>query len=267
MSNALDLSEATLSSALDAGEFVLYYQPDFDPKTEEITGLEALLRWNHSTQGLCDAGRFIAGFERSKQLISRVDQWVLNAAMKQGRVFLDDAKVIKTISVNLSTWLSGDELIASVEDALNVTGFPAKSLSLECPWRMFVAHSAEILPVMHKLHALGCTLVVDGSPLEQDSIDILKGVPVDISKICYAALHGKVEEEGIRMASSLVKELRRMKVKIVVVGVENEEHVELVKKAGCSLSQGNRFKSPLSPDNVLKLLSVIRKTKDAFKLL
>ena len=127
MSEPLDLSEATLSAALDAGEFVLYYQPDFDPKTGEVSSLEAFLRWNHSVQGLCDAGRFIAGFERSKQLISRVDQWVLHAAMKQGRVFLDDAKVIQTVSVNLSNWLSGDELVASVQDALKVTGFPAKS--------------------------------------------------------------------------------------------------------------------------------------------
>ena len=267
MSEPLDLSEATLSAALDAGEFVLYYQPDFDPRTEEVSSLEAFLRWNHSAQGLCDAARFIAGFERSKQLISRLDEWVLNAAMKQGRVFLDDAKVIQTVSVNLSNWLSGDELVASVQDALKVTGFPAKSLSLECPWRMFVAHSAEIVPVLRKLHVMGCTLVMDGSPLERDSINILKGVPVDTSKICYAALREKVEQEGISMASSLVKDLRRMKVKVVVVGVENEEHVELVHQAGCSLSQGNRFKSPLSPDHVLKLLSVIKKTKDAFKLL
>lgn len=267
MGDDLDLSEASLAAALDAGEFVLYYQPDFDPKTEEVSDLEAFLRWNHNTRGLCNAASFIAGFERSKELISRIDQWVLNAAMTQGKRFLDDAHVIQTVSVNLSNWLSGDELVASVQAALKATRFPAKSLSLECPWRMFAAHSEKIIPVMHKLNDLGCTLVMDGSPLEQESLDILKGIPVTTSKICYAALRGKVDEAGVAAASVLIKRLRRMKVKVVVVGVENEEHAELAQQVGCSLSQGNRFKSPLSADHVLQLLDVIKKTKDAFKLL
>ena len=267
MSNDLDLSKATLSSALDAGEFVLYFQPDFDPKTEEVSDLEAFIRWNHSSHGLCNAARFIAGFERDKELVNRLDQWVLHAAMTQGKRFLDNANVVKAISVNLSNWLSGEALVANVREALNTTGFPAKALSLECPWRMFVTHSADIVPVMHKLDKIGCRLVMDGSPLEQECLDIIKGTPVTTSKICFESLRGKAEELGMSAATSMIKNLRRHKLKVVVVGVENEMHAELARRTGCSLSQGNRFKSPLSSDQVLQLLSVIKKTKDAFKLL
>ena len=267
MSKTLDLSELALGTALDANEFVLYYQPDFDPKTEEVSDLEAFLRWDHATVGLCDAVRFIAGIERSPELINRFDRWVLYTAMNQGDEFLAYSNVIKKISINVSSWLSGDELVASVSGALKATGFPAKSLSLECPWRMFAAYSAEIIPVMQQLDKMGCSLVMDGSPLEQECLDILKGVPVSTTKICYGALQQKVRDSGIDTAISLVKKLRRMKVTTIVVGVENDEHADLVSQVGCSLSQGNRFRSPLSSKNVLQLLDIINKTKDAYKLL
>lgn len=267
VSAELDLSEAGLSSALEAGEFVLYYQPDFDPDSEEVSSLEAFLRWNHEARGLCDARSFIAGFERSEALTARLDRWVLRSALTQGRQFLDDSEVIQCLSINLSNWLSGDELVSSVRDALSVTGFPAKALSLECPWRMFVAHQAEILPVMQQLGELGCQLAMDGSPLEAECLELLAGAPVSTSKVCYSALSEKVDSEGLAAASALIARLQGMGIKVVVVGVENEQHARLVHEAGCSLSQGNRFKSPLSPDHVSQLLGVIKKTKDAFRIL
>ena len=132
---------------------------------------------------------------------------------------------------------------------------------------VFAAHSEVIIPVMRKLDAMGCIVVMDGSPLEQECLDILRGVPVSISKICFAALDEKVNEAGVGAASSLIRGWHRMDVKVVVVGVENDDHAELVRQTGCSLSQGHRFKSPLSADHVLQLLAVIKKTKDAFKIL
>ncbi len=261
------LNESELAGALDREEFALYYQPNFDPRTEEVSGLEAFLRWNHPRQGLRDAGSFIAGVEHNPLLAQRVDQWVLNTAMREGRRFLEDGHVLKTLSINLSTWLGGDELVAMVAAALKSSGLQASYLSLECPWRMFAAHSAAILPTMRKLDGLGCSLVMDGSPLEQECLDILQGSPVRMAKVCYEALSGKLDEAGMDAAARLIKGLQGMGVKVVVVGIENEEHAELARQAGCYLSQGYRFKSPLSANHVRQLLAVIRRTRDAFSLL
>ncbi|MFC1673851.1 EAL domain-containing protein [Pseudomonadota bacterium] len=262
---------ATLPDAvrtgLQNGEFSAHYQPKFDPDSEEVVGLEALLRWHHPDAGFQEAGAFMAEIERSPELISAVDAWVLNATMTQGRKWIDDDLPFGVLNVNVSTWDTGAQLAEQVQTALKDTGFPAKQLALECPWRMLAANAESIAPAMRELRRLGCIIVLDGNPLDDTCLEQVRQTPVQMSKVCIKHIQEVHESDGPRALSSQIKSWRRRGVEIVSMGVEHEDQVALSHKAGCRFSQGNRFKSALPAKEISFLLNIIKQTKQALSLI
>ena len=184
----LTLDQATLPelvlSGLEGGAFSAYFQPKFDPDSEEIVSLEALLRWRHPSAGFSEASWFMPAIERSENLVERVDAWVLSDTTRQGRTWLDNGLDFGFLNVNISAWHAGDRLIDMVRDALKSSGFPAKFLALECPWRMLASNGDAIAPTMRKLRKLGCSIVLDGNPLDQDCLNQVRQTPVQMSKVC-----------------------------------------------------------------------------------
>lgn len=254
-------------SGLENDEFSAHYQPKFDPDSEEVVGLEALLRWDHPDEGFQEAGAFMPAVERSLELVEQVDAWVLNTTTRQGREWLDANHDFGTLYVNISAWHGGAELVDMVRSALKETGFPAQSLALECPWRMLAADSDAIAPTMRDLRTLGCTIVLDGSPLDQACLDVVGQTPVQVSKTCIKSFQDFATDHGIPALASVVKAWRKRGVEIISIGVEHDDQAELSHKAGCRLSQGHRFKSPLPAKEVTFLLKLIEKTKQALSLI
>lgn len=267
----LTLDQATLPelvlSGMKDGAFSSYFQPKFDPDSEEIVSLEALLRWRHPSAGFSEAGWFMPAVERSESLVENVDAWVLNDTTRQAKTWLDNDLDFGFLNVNISAWHAGDRLIGMVKDALKSSGFPAKLLALECPWRMLAANGDTIAPTMRKLRKLGCAIVLDGNPLDQACLDQVRQTPVQMSKVCIAFMQEFSETHGNRALSALIKEWRRRGVQIVAMGVEREDQTELSREVGCRYAQGNRFKSPLPADEISYLLKIIAQTKQALNLL
>ena len=256
-----------MRSGLTDGAFSAHFQPKFDPESEEIASLEAFLRWQHPSEGLRAAGWFMPSVERSEDLAQSVDAWMLNAVTRQGRAWLDDKLPFGVLSVNISAWGSGDQLVAMVKQALKSNRFPAKSLALECPWRMFAADAAALAPTMTRLRDLGCAVVLDGNPLDQECLEMIGKTPVKLSKVCIGYIEDFSRSHGEAALSALIKAWGRHGVQIVSVGVEQDEQAELSRRVGCRYTQGNRFKSPLPADEVTFLLTIIKKTKKALTLI
>lgn len=254
-------------AGLENGQFSAYYQPKFDPDSEEVVGLEALLRWHHPDAGFQEAGAFMAEIERAPELINAVDAWVLNATMAQGRKWIDDDLPFGVLNVNVSTWDSGAKLAEHVQTALKNTGFPAKKLALECPWRMLAANAESIAPAMRELRRLGCVIVLDGNPLDRACLEQVRQTPVQMSKVCIKHIQEIHDSEGPRKLSSMVKDWRKRGVEVVSMGVEHEDQVALSHKAGCRLSQGNRFKTALPANEISFLLNIIKETKQALSFI
>jgi len=263
-----DQAQAPLiQSGLAAGEFATYFQPKFDPDSEDIVGLEALLRWNHPSEGLVEAGRFMQAVERDPALVENIDSWVLQDTMRQASAWLNQDLSFGLLSVNISAWPNGEMLVGEVKAALNDSGFPAKKLALECPWRMLAVDVDGISQTMRALRALGCVIVLDGNPLTQDCLDVVRQTPVQISKVCIEHMQDIADNEGMNVLSKHIKNWQKTKVQIVTMGVESEEHVALSHKAGSRLFQGSRFKSALPGDEISFLLKMIAKTKQALSFL
>ncbi|HEY9079502.1 EAL domain-containing protein [Magnetovibrio sp.] len=256
-----------VQSGLQAGEFATYFQPKFDPDSEDIVGLEALLRWNHPEEGFLEAGRFMRAIERDAELIEAVDAWVLGDTMRQGRAWVDQDLSFGLMSVNISAWNNGKMLVDKVQSALKDSGFPAKKLSLECPWRVLAVDVAGISQTMRDLRALGCVIVLDGNPLNQECLDVVRQTPVQMSKVCIEHMQSLADSDGIEVLAQQMKRWDKAKVQIVSMGVESEEHVALSHNAGCRLFQGSRFKSALPGDEISFLLKLIAKTKKALSFL
>lgn len=256
-----------IQSGLAAGEFATHFQPKFDPDSEDIVGLEAFLRWNHPDEGLVEAGRFMQVVERDPELVESIDAWVLQDTMRQAGAWLDQDLSFGLLSVNISAWPNGEMLVGEVKSALQGSGFPAKKLALECPWRMLAVDAQGIAQTMRALRDLGCVIVLDGNPLTQDCLDVVRQTPVQIAKVCIEHMQDLADNEGMSVLSKHIKTWQKTKVQIVSMGVESEDHVELSHKAGCRLFQGSRFKSPLPGDEISFLLKMIDKTKKALSFL
>jgi len=265
-SNAEILAEQ-VRSGLKTGAFSAYFQPKFDADSEDVSGLEALLRWRYPGEGLLEAGRFMPSVERVADLVEHVDAWVLSDTTRQAQAWLEQGLSFGTLNVNISSWRNTDKLVAMVKKALHDSGFPAKSLALECPWRMLTVDIEAISKTMRAIRDLGCVVVLDGNPLDQECLDIVRKTPVQMSKVCIEHMQYIAENDGIGALSSRVKVWQKDKVKIVSVGVENEDQLALSHKAGCKMSQGSRFKSALPSAEITFLLTAIYKTKRALSFM
>ena len=254
-------------SSLDDGSFSAYYQPKFDPESEDIVGLEAFLRWHNPDGTVWAAGRFMPTIERSGELQTEVDSWVLTNTLRQGRDWLGDGLPFGTLSVNISSWKAGDALVDMVAAALKESQFPPRSLALECPWRMLASDTEAIASTMEKLGQLGCFPVLDGNPLDQTCLDIVALTPVKVTKVCINYITEFVDSHGVGAMKRLVKMWQRQGIQVASIGVEKESQMVLSHKIGCQFTQGNRFRTPLPPPEITYLLKAIEKTKKALSLL
>lgn len=256
--------DASVRDAVKKGSFALHYQPMFDGAGEDVTGLEAFLRWNIEGVGVQTAGSFLPDLERNPELMALVDQWVLDAAIQQGRKWLDRGYAFAKLFVNISTWTSSDGLRSMVVDALEKGGFPAKLLVLECPWRLMAIGGEHVFSAMVEVKRLGCSFVLDGGPLDLECLGIVTGSPIKTLKICCQHLRELSATEGPRSVSALIRAWEHRGISVVTMGIENDEDSALARSVGCRYVQGNGFKSPLSVDDTSSLLGLIKVTKGAF---
>lgn len=265
------LDHTTLPQAvragLKAGEFSVYYQPKFDPDSEDVVGLEAFLRWHHPGEGFQEAASFMPAIERSAELSHDVDEWVLGETTRQGKQWLDDGLSFGALYVNVSSWNTGQPLVATVETALKTSRFPAKSLALECPWRMLTVGADAIGPTMHVLRKLGCTLVLDGNPLDTECVKLASATPVQQAKVCIKYITEFSQRDDLKSLNALVKKWKNAGIQIIAMGVENALQVDLARQIGCRFTQGNNFKKPLPADEIHYLLRIIADTKKSLSLI
>lgn len=267
MQTSPEVLRAQVETGLANGEFETHYQPKFDPDSEDIVGVEALLRWRHPDEGFCEAGRFLPVVEDDGALMAKLDGWVLRNTTCQAQAWRDLDDDFGFLNVNLSSWGRGEAVVAMVEDALNASGYPAASLALECPWRMFATDTDAIVSTMRALQGLGCHIVLDGGPLDEDSLQAVRQTPVQWAKVCIEYLQELAETENTAVLKRSIKQWHRRGIEVIAMGVESEQQLVLAHHAGCRYAQGQRFKSALPADEIGYLLKMVAQTKKALSLI
>jgi diguanylate cyclase (GGDEF)-like protein len=249
--------EANLRQAVERREFRVVYQPIVQLDSGAITGVEALVRWDHPDGGDSAPNDFI-GVAEQTGLIVPIGRWVLREACRQGRQWqlASPQRVPPTVSVNVSGRQLDDPNFANdVAAALADSRFPPEYLILEITETAIMSNAEAIVDRLHELKALGVRLAIDDFGTGYCNLSYLQRFPVDILKIDKSFTLNVARDGGDAMlASSIVGLATNLRLHIVAEGVENVEQRDQLVDLGCRYGQGYLFAKPMTADVIAGLL-------------
>jgi diguanylate cyclase (GGDEF)-like protein/PAS domain S-box-containing protein len=238
--------EQKLRRAERNGELRVYYQPQIDGQTEDIVGMEALIRWENPELGMISPGFFIPLAEQTGLIVS-LGQWVLRAACADARRWQARFDLPLRVSVNLSALqLRQADLVERVAAILAETGLDPRSLDLEVTESISLKAIPNLLDTLQALREIGCRTSIDDFGTGQSSLDYIKRFPADSIKIDQAFVRNigvdPDDEAIVRATIDMAHSLGRT---LVAEGVEVERHVDFLRAHGCDVLQGYLFCRPV----------------------
>jgi diguanylate cyclase (GGDEF)-like protein/PAS domain S-box-containing protein len=242
--------ELDLRKALVDGEFELYYQPLVNLESGDVSGFEALLRWNHPERGLISPLEFIPLAEET-ELIVPIGEWVLREACQEAIKWPSDIR----IAVNVSPVQFKSELALVVISALARSGLNAQRLELEITESVLLFNGESTLATLHQLRALGVRISMDDFGTGYSSLSYLRSFPFDKIKIDRSFVHNLASDEDsmaiIRAVTGLGNSLG---MATTGEGVETREESDYLKSQGCTEAQGYLFSKPKPASEVHLML-------------
>ena len=246
--------ESSLRLALERGEFVIHYQPKWNTKTGEITGVEALLRWQHPERGLIGSDEFLTTLEDCGLMIP-VGNWILRTACLQARAWRDKGFPSIQMSVNLSGHqIVEGRLLETVTDILEESRLDPRLLELELTEGFIMKQPGEVIELLNSLRAMGVSFAIDDFGTGHSSLSYLKQLPFQKLKIDRSFVRDIPDDPNdMAITSAIVALGHRLQMSIVAEGVETREQLNFLVKEGCEEAQGYLFSKPL-PENELRPL-------------
>jgi len=245
--------EQDLRDAIVNGGLELYYQPVVATTTEEITGLEALLRWHHPTKGALSPTKFIPIAEDAG-LIAQIGEWALRTACRDVARWPDDVRV----AVNVSPLQFANPALPSiVTNALASAQVAPHRLELEITESVFLNDSENTEAMFLALDRIGVRLALDDFGTGYSSLGYLKRAPFDKIKIDQSFVRGATDPQSRNGAiiSSIVNLAEALGMETTAEGVETLDELDLIRALGCSHVQGFIYARPLKASSVSELLS------------
>jgi len=248
--------EARLRKAIERDEFVLHYQPKVDVQTGAIMGMEALLRWNSSEEGLIFPDKFISIAEEIG-LIVPIGEWVLGEACRQLTEWRQAGGDPIGMSVNLSSiHFQDQELPVVVKHFTEKYSLDPRLLTLELTESMLLEDIENKIGLMHRLKNIGVQLAIDDFGTGYSSLNYLRRLPIDELKIDRSFLLNLFDDNnGRAVFSSIIFLSHNLGLLTVAEGVEKEEQLQFLKKEDCDQYQGYLFSHPLSGHDVFGILN------------
>jgi diguanylate cyclase (GGDEF)-like protein len=249
------LLEMDLREALSAGQYFLAYQPIFNLRSGETTGVEALLRWRHPERGVVQPDEFIPVLEDSGLIID-VGRWVLQEACRQGSRW--HARGLRlNVSVNVSTrQLETDQLIEDISCALETSGFDARSLIVEITETALMRNVSTVVSRLTALKATGVRIAIDDFGTGYSSLAYLQKFPVDTLKIDRSFISTMADSpESGALIRTLVQLGKMLGLETLAEGIEESAQYDQLEREQCDSGQGYLYARPLEPDAVEAFLT------------
>ena len=236
-----------LYKAITNNELVLYYQPKIDLETSGVTGVEALLRWNHPELGLVGPDKFIEAAETS-DLIVDIGDWVINEACTQLHNWQGSGLSKTKIAVNISMrHLLKGTLVNTVKSALAKYDLAPSLMELELTESSVIADETHINEQLCQLRNMGVKIALDDFGTGYSSLTRLKSYPIDHLKIDRTFVHDLESHPANRFICIATIELaRNLGLRTIVEGAETVEQLEVFQTIGCDEAQGYIFSKPLA---------------------
>ncbi|MES2072272.1 MAG: EAL domain-containing protein [Pseudomonadota bacterium] len=248
--NRLEL-EVALRSALANRQFQLHYQPQFDLRSGELLGFEALLRWQHPIRGMIPPADFIPITEING-LIVPIGTWVLHEACRQAKEWQTRGITQATVAVNLSAiQIRQSNIVNTVKEALQASKLDAKYLELELTESLLLENVESVLMQLQQLKAIGVTLSIDDFGTGYSSLAYLKRFPIDTLKIDKSFVMNLSEDADSRaIALAIVSMAHSLRLKVIAEGVEDPSQAHILADMGCDQAQGYWYARPMPAEQV-----------------
>lgn len=248
--------ESDLRQALEKNQLRLLYQPKSHLATGRITGVEALLRWEHPEWGSLAPAEFVPLLEESN-MVNEVGTWILTQACKQNKAWQDQGLPPVSVSVNIAArQLQNGSLIESVTQALSESGLDPRYLEIELTEERVSQHADAAQQVLEKLRELGVHLSSDDFGTGSSSLSYLKRFPIGSVKIDASFTHDLPHSrESSSVALAVIAMAHSLNLRVVAEGVENPDQLNFLHSHGCDEVQGRLVSEPVEPAAIAALLS------------
>ena len=237
--------ESSLRLALERDEFILHYQEKHDLRSGEVTGAEALLRWQHPSLGLVQPLQFLPLAEETG-LIVPIGKWVIETACMQALSWVEQGLPPRCVSVNLTArQFIDDQLIQDVANILESTGLKPALLELEINENLILSDFEQALATLASIKDLGVRIAIDNFGISYTALSSLEQFQFDSLKIDGSVIRDvSTEPENKQLAEAIIAVGRTMAATIVAEGVETREQADFLLASSCDQIQGFYFDKP-----------------------
>ncbi|MFK7994458.1 MAG: putative bifunctional diguanylate cyclase/phosphodiesterase [Granulosicoccus sp.] len=232
--------ENDMVEAIENNQFELYYQPRISCDNLSVAGVEALIRWNHPQRGLVQPDEFISLAEETGQIVD-LGKWVLLAAMRQQRLWLDQGLTV-SVSINVSArQFYSNDLLANIFHALRQTGCDPAMIELEITESTLIGQTDSVNSTLQQLSAMGMRLALDDFGTGYSNLAYLQNFPLNCLKIDKIFLADRKRSMLMRTILNMGKILG---LEVVAEGVETASQVDWLTTNDCDQMQGYYFSRP-----------------------
>lgn len=246
--------EGQIERAYRNKEFIVYYQPKFDAKTQKLNGAEALIRWVRPNGTVVSPSVFIPLAEK-KGIVVRLDKCVFEMVCEHINDWKNKGLNMVPISVNLSREHLKDE--AFIDDYIRIREkyqIEDEFLELELTEGTLYDNLEQARPIVEKLHNKGVKILMDDFGTGYSSLMMLKSIPVDVMKLDKSFVEDYDDARGEEIIKCVVALAGTLQMDVTAEGVETKEQYEFLRDLGCDTIQGYYFSRPLPADEFEKLL-------------
>ncbi|WP_318503975.1 EAL domain-containing protein [Bacillus sp. T3] len=235
-----------MNRAINNEEFVIYYQPRFDPITNKTTGAEALIRWQHPKWGMIPPNQFIPLAEETG-LINPIGEWLIRRVCNQIKAWeRENITPLKT-SINLSSLqLQKPNFVELVSSILVEVGLDPKFLEFEITESVIINREEQVLKTLTEINNIGITIALDDFGTGYSALSYLRKFPcktIKLDKSLIDGIHNVVE--NYQIAAAIINLCQRLKKSVVAEGVETKEQLDILRQLSCNEIQGYIYSKPL----------------------
>jgi diguanylate cyclase (GGDEF)-like protein/PAS domain S-box-containing protein len=235
-----------MKKAIINDEFTIFYQPRFNPMTDEITGTEALIRWNHPTWGRISPNEFIPLAEETG-LIIPIGEWLIRKVCNQIKGWQLEGIATYKISINISSLqLLKSNFVDMVSSILKETALEPKYIEFEITESVIIDKEEQVLKTLTQLIELGLTISLDDFGTGYSALNYLRKFPCDTVKIDKSLIDNIQTDIGnYEIVTAIINLCQKLNKSVVAEGVENKEQLSILKKLSCNEIQGYIYSKPL----------------------
>ena len=247
--------ENRLKEAINMNRFVLYYQPQFDSKTRELRGVEALIRWKDENGKLISPGYFIPLAEKSG-LIVPIGSWVLEEGVRKYADWREKYHCSMVLSLNISALqYKRPDFVSNLFELLEKYRVNPGDIELEITESVLIDDFEQVVEKLHIIKDYGIKISLDDFGTGFSSLSYLKGLPIDTLKIDKSFIDTVIDDESTKVITeSIVSMVKKLGYETVAEGVETEAQYEYLKQIECDNIQGFLLGRPMPENELVKLM-------------